>query len=214
MAENLDEARRNFEESRTLYELLQDQVIPSYYRRGEMGHSPEWIRMAKRSIATILPRFSASRMVNEYLSKFYLPATRQGRRYSQSDFEVARRLAVWKQKVRETWPKVAMRRLDSAPGRVAFGGGLRLEVGVQLGGLDPRDVTLELLLNRQPGSHAPAEPVSYAFESEGLRTEQGEHRFALDLNPQICGKLEYRIRLFPRHELLTNPFELGMMRWL
>ena len=214
VAENLDEARRNFEESRTLYELLQDQVIPSYYRRGDMGHSPEWIRMAKRSIATILPRFSATRMVNEYLSKFYLPATRQGRRFAQSDFEPARRLALWKQRVRESWPKVAMRRLDNAPGRVAFGNGLRLEVGVHLGGLDPRDVTLELLLNKPPGIQAPGEPVFYPFESEGLRTEQGEQRFALDLNPQICGKLEYRIRLFPRHELLTNPFELGMMRWL
>jgi starch phosphorylase len=40
-------------------------------------------------------------MVSEYLSKFYLPATRQGRRYAESDFEPARRLALWKQHVRK-----------------------------------------------------------------------------------------------------------------
>src|SRR5258708_25363430 len=100
-----------------------------YYRRGEMGYSAEWIRMAKRSIASILPRFSSIRMVNEYLAKFYLPATRQGRRYAESEFEPARRLALWKHHVREVWAKVAIRRLDTAQNRIAFGEGLRLEVG-------------------------------------------------------------------------------------
>jgi glycogen phosphorylase len=214
VAENLDEARRNFEESRTLYELLQDHVIPMYYRRGEMGYSPEWIRMAKRSIASILPRFSSTRMVNEYLAKFYLPATRQGGRYAESDFEPARRLALWKQHVREVWPKVAMRRLDTPQKRIAFGDGLHLEVGVFLNGLRPEDVALELLIAKQTGREEDGHPKSYRFESEGTQTEQGEQRFGLKLSPEICGKLEYRIRLYPRHELLTHPFELGMMRWL
>lgn len=214
VAENLNEARRNFEESRTLYELLQDHVIPTYYRRGEMGYSPEWIRMAKRSIASILPRFSSNRMVNEYLAKFYLPATRQGRRYAESDFEPARRLAQWKQQVREVWPKVAMRRLDTPQKRIAFGDGLRLEVGVFLDRLKPEDVALELLIAKQSGDEEDSQPKSYRFESEGLSTEQGEQRFVLELSPEVCGKLEYRVRLYPRHELLTHPFELGMMRWL
>ncbi len=166
-----------------MYELLQDHVIPTYYRRGDMGYSAEWIRMAKRSIASILPRFSSTRMVNEYLAKFYLPATRQGRRYAESDFEPARRLAQWKQRVREIWPKVAMRRLDSPRKRMAFGEALRLEVGVFLGGLKPEDVALELLISKQTGHDEDGQPKSYRFESEGLSTEQGEQRFALELSP-------------------------------
>src|SRR5882724_1394185 len=163
VAENLDEARRNFEESRTLYELLQDHVIPTYYRRGEMGYSAEWIRMAKRSIASILPRFSSTRMVNEYLAKFYLPATRQGRRYADSDFEAARRLALWKQRMREVWPKVTVRRLDVPQKRIAFGAGLHLEVGVFLNGLRPEDVALELLIAKQTVHEEDRQPKSYRF---------------------------------------------------
>jgi starch phosphorylase len=214
VAENLDEARRSFEESHTLYELLQDHVIPTYYRRGDMGYSPEWIRMAKRSIATILPRFSSTRMVNEYLAKFYLPATRQGRRYAESDYELARRLALWKLRVREVWPKVTMRRLDTPQKRIAFGEGMRLEVGVFLDRLKAEDVALELLIAKQSGRDEDNQPKTYRFESEGLSTEQGEHRFALELSPEVCGRLDYRVRLYPQHELLTHPFELGMMHWL
>ena len=214
VAESLDEALRNFEESRTLYELLQDHVVPTYYRRGEMGYSAEWIRMAKRSIASILPRFSSNRMVNEYLAKFYLPATRQGRRYAESDFEPARRLALWKQHMREVWPKVTLRRLDAPKKSIAFGNGLQLEVAVFLNGLRPEDVALELLIAKQTGHEGEGHAKSYRFESAGTQTDQGEQRFALELSPQMCGKLEYRIRLYPQHELLTHPFELGMMRWL
>jgi starch phosphorylase len=212
--QNLDEARRNFEESRTLYELLQDKVVPTYYRRGEMGYSAEWVRMAKHSIASVLPRFSSTRMVTEYLTRFYLPATRQGRRYAESDFEPARRLALWKQRVREIWPKVALRRLDTPMKRIAFGDKVRFEVAASLGGLAPEDVAIELLIGKQTGRDNGGHSKAYRFESEGTQTEQGEQCFALELSPELCGKLEYRIRVYPQHDLLTQPFELGMMRWL
>jgi starch phosphorylase len=212
--QNLDEARRNFEESRTLYELLQDQVVPTYYRRGEMGYSAEWVRMAKQSIASVLPRFSSTRMVTEYLTRFYLPATRQGRRYAESDFEPARRLALWKQRVREIWPRVSLRRLDTPLKRIAFGDNVRFEVAASLGGLVPEDVAIELLIGKQTGRDDGGHPKAYRFESEGTQTEQGEQRFALELSPELCGKLEYRVRAYPQHDLLTQPFELGMMRWL
>ena len=64
------------------YELLQDHVIPTYYRTGPMGYSPEWVAMAKRSIATIAPRFNVIRMVSQYVAKFYAPAARNGRQFA------------------------------------------------------------------------------------------------------------------------------------
>ena len=36
----------------------------------------------------------------------------------------------------------------------------------------------------------------------------------LELKPELCGRLDYRIRVYPRHELLTHPFELGLMLWV
>jgi starch phosphorylase len=212
VSERLDEARRNFEESRTLYELLQDQVIPLYYKRSDTGYSVEWVRMAKRSMASLLPRFNSIRMVNEYVSRFYLPAARQGRRYAESAFEGARRIAEWKARVRRAWPKVSLRRLDSAPKRMSFGDSLRFEVAVNLDGLRPEDVAVELLISR-PADEQHKERA-YRFEATGMHTEHGEYRYALELQPELCGRLEYRIRVYPHHELLTHPFEMGMMRWL
>jgi starch phosphorylase len=209
----MDQYKRNREEAQTLYEILQDQVIPLYYARGSQGYSPGWIHMAKRSIATILPRFNAGRMLHEYLSKFYLPAAQLGRRYAENAFAPARTVAEWKARVRAAWADVAIRRLDVPAKRIRFGESVRMEVAVKLNGLAPSDVIVELLLSR--GAREPAERrARYEFVHDGTRTEHDEHRFALELAPELCGKLEYRIRVYPCHELLTHPFELGLMLWV
>ena len=97
--------------------------------------------------------------------------------------------------------------------RIAFGTSLRIEVALDLDGLAPADVVVELLLARD-GSGARAGHVRLELAPDGTRTERGEHRFALDLEPELCGRLDYRIRAYPCHELLTHPFELGLMIWV
>jgi len=46
------------------------------------------------------------------------------------------------------------------------------------------------------------------------QTDSNEQKYSLDLKPGLSGKLDYRIRIYPRHELLTHPFELGLMTWV
>lgn len=209
----LDEARRDAEEARTLYEVLQDQVIPTYYRTGPMGYSPEWVAMAKRSIATITPRFNVNRMVGEYVQKFYAPAAQHGRRYTTQSYAPARVVADWKARIRTAWPGVRLNRLDTPVRRLAFGETLRIEVAVQLNGLSPQDVTVEALVGRPATDHLAGRNRHYALSHTGT-TERGEYLFAIDFTPEQCGKLEYRIRAYPSHPLLTHKFETGLMVWL
>jgi len=211
-----DPHRRDREEARSLYEILQDQVIPHYYNRtsgDKSAHSPRWLRMAKRSMATLLPLYDASRMLGEYVSKFYLPASRQGRKYAADGFAAAKTLAAWKARLRAAWPGVSARRLDSAPARIEFGGSLPVEVAVKLNGLAPADVRVELLLSRALRG-TPTVEHSHELAPAGAPDGHGEQRYAVELKPGLSGKLDYRIRLYPRHELLTHPFELGLCCWV
>jgi starch phosphorylase len=214
-SETLDDGRRNVEESRSLYEILQDRVIPLYYDRGAMGFSPEWIKMAKRSIMTLLPSFNSQRMVGEYLSRFYLPATQRGSRFLGENFAVARDLSAWKRKVRSAWPHVQLRGIGRPQRHIAFGDPVRFTVGLKLDKLAPEDVVVELLLSTALKEMALQHPPeSYVFKPEGGRDEHGEQRFTLDLAPDLCGKLEYRIRAFPHHPALSHRFEMGLMKWI
>ena len=210
---HLDDAQRDAEEARALYELLQDHVIPTYYRTGPMGYSPEWVAMAKRSIATCSPRFNVIRMVSEYVRKFYAPAAGYGRRYHEHDFSVARDVAQWKARVRAAWPGVRLHRQDTPPHRLPFGDSLHIEIAAQLAGLAPEDVTVEAIVGRPGRRPGHGRVRHYPLHCIG-HNEQGEALYRLELTPELCGKLEYRIRIFPNHAQLVHPLETGLMVWL
>jgi len=211
-AEGLDPAERDGDEARTLYELLQDSVIPMYYRNTSLGYSPEWVAMAKQSIASIMPRFNMQRMLTDYAGKFYSPAAEQWRRYAGDGFSGARHVAEWKARIRAAWPRIGLRRIDQAVPRIRYGETMRFEVAVQLDGLTPNDLTVELVFTR-PGEPTTERSRRYVLQHERA-LEGGEQLFSRELTPDQCGKMEYRVRAFPTHPLLTHPFEMGMMLWL
>jgi len=214
-SETLSDDRRDAEESRSLYELLQDKVIPMYYNRDPLGFSPEWVAMAKRSIMTLLPQYNSERMVGEYLARFYAPACQRGRRFADNGFAIARDVASWKSRVRASWPQVQVRALGMPARNARFGDKARFTVGVRTGDLSPADIVVELLLSPALTELAAGRPPeSHPFLDTGERGEGGECIFALDLAPELCGKLSFRIRAYPHHEALSHRFELGLMKWI
>jgi starch phosphorylase len=53
------------------YDVLQHEVVPLFYERGPDGVPHGWLARVKRSMTTIGPRFSASRMLNDYIDEAY-----------------------------------------------------------------------------------------------------------------------------------------------
>jgi starch phosphorylase len=62
------------EDAASLYHLLEDEVVARFFDRGEDGLRHRWIETMKRSIATVVPEFSAHRMVRDYVERAYVPA--------------------------------------------------------------------------------------------------------------------------------------------
>ncbi|SFO05625.1 alpha-glucan family phosphorylase [Nitrosospira briensis] len=211
--ENMAPHLRDKEDSTDFYETLQDHVVPLYYNRDKLGYSPEWIKMAKNSMISLLPRFSAGRMVGEYAQNFYVPASRQGSHYATADYSGAQKVADWKAFVRNAWWGVAIRRLDAPANRISFGDTVYFDVAIRLNGLKPEDVIVELLIGPQLPQATISDFKHYKFECTGAE-ESDEQRFTLNLAVSLCGKLDYRIRVYPYHPLLTHPLEMGMMLWL
>ncbi|GIW44105.1 MAG: alpha-glucan phosphorylase [Candidatus Binatia bacterium] len=58
-------------DARALAELLQNEVIPLFYERNSEGLPQRWLAKVKRSLRTLVGRFSATRMLREYVSLLY-----------------------------------------------------------------------------------------------------------------------------------------------
>lgn len=61
-------------DSFSLYALLENEIVPSYYDRGADGIPHRWIAIMKEAIRTCAPAFSMRRMLKEYTTRYYVPA--------------------------------------------------------------------------------------------------------------------------------------------
>lgn len=229
-----DDARRDDEDARSLYEVLQDEVVPLYYDRDAGGLPRRWIERAKRSMVTLIPAFNTRRMVGNYVAGLYRPAAAHGRRMMADGARNAQTLADWRARVTHAWPGVVVQNASEQPSRVDFGDRVRMTVAVSLGGLAPTDVRVELLLTHElpdgpyelprlssfelapdrPRIREGHEVAVELFQPTGRRDAAGSELYAIDCVPPWCGRLAAEVRVVPHHELLSHPYELGLMRWL
>jgi len=59
-----------------LYHLLESEVVPLFYDRDNQGVPTGWVEKMKHALRTAGARFTAQRMVREYVTEYYLPALR------------------------------------------------------------------------------------------------------------------------------------------
>lgn len=59
-------------DSENLYRTLTEQVIPCFYNRDADGIPRQWIKRIRRALTTLAPKYTTWRMVQEYVSKYYL----------------------------------------------------------------------------------------------------------------------------------------------
>lgn len=65
---------RDARDAAAIYEILEQQVVPLFYKTDDDGVPQEWVQLMKNAIKSTAARFSARRMVKEYAQKCYQEA--------------------------------------------------------------------------------------------------------------------------------------------
>jgi starch phosphorylase len=68
---NVDPEAQDLRDSTALFDLLEREVVPMFHERDAMDVPQRWVAMVRRSLVTHGPRFSATRMVKEYVDQVY-----------------------------------------------------------------------------------------------------------------------------------------------
>ncbi len=141
----LNEEIQDQDDCFSLYSVLEDKVIPMYYRR-EDGLSPEWVRMMKETIKTIAPVFNTGRMVAEYTDRFYIPAINRGKMYAANGNYLANHAGNFKKLILDYWDQVSFVSVESS-GRTKMLAGeeIKITAVVNLGLIYTRSVILEIV---------------------------------------------------------------------
>ncbi len=71
-----DNAAVDAADANALYELLETEVVPAFYDRDSRGLPRKWIAIVREAMRSNVPRFSTRRMVKQYVTEMYGPASR------------------------------------------------------------------------------------------------------------------------------------------
>lgn len=207
----MDEQTQDEADARFLYRLLENEIIPLYYDRGEDGIPHGWVRVAKEAMRSSLWDFSTARMVQDYTVKMYIPTAQACVRFRSDNFALARELAAWRRRVRRAWPHVRVSAQGPDEAQLTIGDSARVTAQVVLGELTPEDVAVEIVAGEDMGGQ-PARPQAVAMRLVG-RDGQGVYHYEGAFVPHITGALVYGVRVRPQHPAMLNPHEMALVVW-
>ncbi|HEY6540188.1 MAG TPA: alpha-glucan family phosphorylase, partial [Ktedonobacteraceae bacterium] len=182
-------------DSLSLYQILEDEIISTYYEQSASGIPHRWIGIMKEAICTCAPAFSMRRMVKEYTTRFYVPEIQQGMRIEQDRYEQARVLATWKEKVRKAWPDLELYADGRRDGQLSLGEGIDMRAWVRGDNLRPEDLTIEVVYGEAKDDEV---AIQHTLPMEYIKRElDGSLRYELRLRPPESGSIAYGVRALP-----------------
>ena len=188
-----------------LYALLEREIVPEFYSRDTAGIPTRWLQRVRASMAELAPRFSANRMVREYVRDVYIPAAALLQSREGDGGCVGKELCSWYTRVSRDW-----RALHFGDVTVdATDGGRTVSVPVYLGALHPSDVAVELYAD----AVGDAPSVRLTMTDVGGLPGSANGRL---YRARVSGDRplsDYTPRVIPAHPGIRVPIEAWQILW-
>jgi len=170
----------------------------------------------KESIKSLTPVYGTHRMLMEYSDKMYLPGIRRNVSSRESNYNLIRTLANWKQHVEKAWPQVTIMANEDIHGLserdAKSGEEITLNATVQLGMLTPEDVTVEVYYGPVrnngiiQGQSIPTQVMH--------QTDASTFFYEAKISLSDGGEYGYSFRVIPNHPSQMNKFDLPLIKWV
>ncbi|MEW5821599.1 MAG: alpha-glucan family phosphorylase [Cyanobacteriota bacterium] len=211
-----DPVYQNQVESNAIYDLLEKEIVPTFYDRTVVGLPRKWVDFIKHNMKVVCPMFNTHRMVQEYTDLLYATLIRRKRAFKEEDFRKIREIVQWKHYIYKNWNKVNIQsvtsNIEESHSIVKVGEIIKIQADVYLGELKPEDVAVQIYygtlnVERQIINGHVITLDYIESPSEGV------YRFAGSKPALTSGLHGYSARVVPSNSLMVNPFELGLITW-
>ena len=197
----------------TIYGLLENEIIPLYYNKGEKNYSEGWIKVIKNSIAQIAPHYTMKRQLDDYYDKFYCKEAKRFHKLESNNYSLAKEIAQWKETVAERWdsinvvsketdiPSTGM--VTGEPYKVRYvidEQGLNDAVGLEVVVVKTNKNGEEYVVNKHPFNIIGKDGNNYIFEAT--------------IEADEVGSFKTGVRMYPKNENLPHRQDFCYVKWL
>lgn len=202
-------------ESRMIYDTMEKEIVPTFYERSDDRLPRKWIAMMKASMRTLGPVYNSNRMVEEYVEKFYQNSLELRKILMEDNWKVAKDFTAWKAKVASGWDKVKFVNINENRhgDKLTVGGKFVVNAEVDLGGLTPDDVVVQIYYGKMIGNGDSQKNSFAVMNYKPNKSKSNVFNYTGEVECDETGHFGYTLRILPKHELLINSFELGLIKW-
>src|SRR5574344_1233703 len=197
----------------TIYGLLENEIIPLYYKKNKKGYSEGWIKVIKNSIAQIAPHYTMKRQLDDYYERFYKKETARFKKLAANDCREAKDIAQWKETVAERWDAINVVSSEwtvSANG-LETGQKYQLRYVLDEQGLDDA-IGLELV---NVATNKDGEERIWSVVPLKMTGHEGNiYTFEGSLEPIQAGAFKSAVRMYPKNSKLPHRQDFCYVRWL
>ena len=204
-------------DSRSMYDTLENKIIPMYYDKNEKGYSDTWLRIMKNTIESNAGKFSTSRMLDDYTTKLYMPLCDLHNKY-YTDLSKVTRYNEWKEKLYSNWNDIKIRQDKNNYDDITVDAGNKIEVGCyvklpnELIKIDNIEAQVYYGKITEEGvvDDISIMPMKLVEEDE----VNLEYKFTAKIELKSGGDYGYTFRVIPKNKMILNPMNLNLIKWI
>jgi len=201
-------------DANSLYQLLENQIIPLYYAKPDGKLPLAWLQLMRESIRSVTPVFNTHRMVKEYTERLYIPAAQSHEEFSRDNCAAATDLSRWKSQMRKDWPQVRIQEVqinNKDRQNIPVGESLQLAARIHLGGVNPKHVRVEAYHGESENGGVKNPTVTMLSESG--QNGDGSYIYQGTVPASESGAYGFSVRVVPTHPHLMQTHELRLITW-
>ncbi|MDR0368406.1 MAG: alpha-glucan family phosphorylase [Bacteroidales bacterium] len=206
---------QNVLDSQMIYTLLENDVVPLFYKRDKHDIPKDWIACIKKSIAEIAPQFTTKRMLDDYQEKYYNTLYRRSEQLRKNDYELALKISDWKRNISKAWEEmtvVSAKFPDYEKNPMSLTEDFTGEIIIDLKALHPKDIGVEVIISEHTDKSSSV--ISEKYTATLTTVERNIATYTVVGTPQRSGMYNYAIRIFAKNELLPYPQDSHLVKWI
>ncbi len=206
---------QNEVDASSLYQLLENQIVPLYYAKPDGKLPLAWLQLMRESIRSVTPVFNTQRMVKEYTEQLYIPAAQAHENFSRDACGAATQLSQWKTQIRKDWPEVKISDVQAGNKdrqNILVGESLQISARVRLGAVDPRHVRVEAYHGEIDDGDI-RNPTATVLNQSSKADGDGNYIYQGSVPATESGTYGFSVRVVPTHPCLMQAHELRLITW-
>ena len=208
-----DHRHQDYSDAQALYNIIESEIVPTFYDRPNGELPNRWIKMMKASIKMSLNRFSSTRMVSDYYEGSYRPALDAFAALGAEGFSALRSEVTRHSRIKAKWNSVHIEFpvADRDLTENFVGDEFSVTSRVRLGEISPNDVKVEIFLGDIDVAASVKDGSAQQMELvEDL--QNGNYLYTCKVTCHKAGAYGFSARVTPRNAALRDTMP-GYMTW-